>query len=161
MGVSVSEHMVNMLAVFLAVSLAAERVVQVLKNFLRWLKELDFAQKIIARFKDGLPGGLRAAQPQNEEDGNWAKLWPRVAAVIIAAVIAKCSEKQLLPLLQPIFGDAKSFDNYQALVIGLFAAAGSDFWSQLLGTLKEIKRVRQVDADLKKHSVANVKGKTG
>lgn len=56
MTVPVSEQQVSMLAVFMVVSLAAERVVQVLKNGLRTL-----AQKKTADSKD--KRGLQAQAP--------------------------------------------------------------------------------------------------
>lgn len=148
--VDLSTHITDMMAVFLVVSLAAERVVQVLKNSLRVLKDVAFVKSLGDWLRRISPDWLAVAPPANDEDGNWAKLWPRVTAVLAAAAIAKASESQILPLLVYIFPNQTALGWWQAGVIGLFSAAGSDLWSQLIGTVKELKRVKQIDGDLLK-----------
>lgn len=138
MPVEVSEQLINMMAVFMVVSLAAERVVQVLKNFARTL----FYQKTEAG-KAITPE--QAVEKSVDTDGDWAKFWPRLAAVAVGVCIAYLGRHEIAPLLPKVFSGASEFGWREAFIIGLFSAAGSYLWSQLLGLIKDIKEAKKLD----------------
>ena len=156
MEINVSEQVVSMLAVFLTVSLAAERVVQVLKNGLRWVNE--WRKKLWQKRKTASEGerapkagretGLRDIVAVAETEGNWAKFWPRAMAVVAGSFIAYWGAPQIIPVLKGIFPETKKvFEWHEAAIIGLFSAAGSDLWSQLLGIIKEVKGAKKLNID--------------
>lgn len=141
MTIPVSEQLVNMLAVFMVVSLAAERVVQVLKNGLRTL-----TPKKTGGGQDKGALQAQAAAGAVESEGDWAKFWPRAAAVVVGVGIAYLGREEIAPLLPTVFPKGAGQLGWQAaLIIGLFSAAGSDLWSQLLGIIKDIKEAKKLD----------------
>lgn len=138
MTIPVSEQLVNMVAVFMAVSLAAERVVQLLKNGLRTL--------VKKKAGGGKAGQSEAPGGTVETEGDWAKFWPRAAAVLVGICIAYLGREEIAPLLPTVFPKGAGQLGWQAaLIIGLFSAAGSDLWSQLLGIIKDIKEAKKLD----------------
>lgn len=140
MNVPISDQLVNMLVVFMVVSLAAERVVQVLKNGLRTLsqKKTDDKDEPTVR-------RARAAASAVESEGDWAKFWPRMAAVLAGIAIAYFGRTEIGAVLKGTFPTwAEGYGWREAVIIGLFSAAGSDLWSQLLGIVKDIKEAKKL-----------------
>ena len=141
MTVPVSEQLVSMLVVFMVVSLAAERVVQVLKNGLRTL-----GQKKTGGNQDSSERQTQAAANSVEAEGDWAKFWPRAMAVLAGIGIAYFGRAEIGTVLQGTFPTwAEGYGWREAIVIGLFSAAGSDLWSQLLGIVKDIKEAKKLN----------------
>ncbi|MFH1058363.1 MAG: hypothetical protein V1797_06745 [Pseudomonadota bacterium] len=111
------------LAVFAAVGMSAERVVEVIKNAIRKLDE-----------------------PQTDQNNERRrKLVLHLLTIITAIAIVMAGQEQLRPYL-PSLLPAEGFGRWLGcILVGLLASAGSDFWNQALSVMTKIKEARRVD----------------
>ncbi|MFZ5587347.1 MAG: hypothetical protein ACOZHQ_15615 [Thermodesulfobacteriota bacterium] len=111
------------LAVFAAVGMSAERLVEVIKNRFAWLDSQN-------------------PDPQKERT---RKFWLRIITILAAIGIVAAAQEQLRPYL-PSLLPAEGYGRWLGCVlVGLLSSAGSDFWNQTLGMLTKIKEARRLD----------------
>ena len=111
------------LAIFAAVGLSAERLVEVVKNRFAWLDtpNLDPGQERTRRF------------------------WLRILTIIAASGIVFAAQEQIRPYL-PFMLPTEGVNRYLGcLLVGLLSSAGSDFWNQALGMVNAIKDAKRLD----------------
>lgn len=118
----------NAIIVFGAVSLSAERAVEMVKKL--------------------VPGLGKQHEKDNVE--RWRKLVLRLITIITATIIAWAGGDQIKGALPDILGET-GVTWCTASIIGLFSAGGSDMWSQTLSYVNKVK-------DLKKFDLQQIRG---
>ena len=69
-----------------------------------------------------------------------------MATVFVGIGIAYFGREEIGTVLKGTFPDwATGYGYKEAIIIGLFSAAGSDLWSQLLGIIKDVKESRKLN----------------
>jgi hypothetical protein len=112
------------LAVFAAVGMSAERVVEVIKNAIPWL---DKAKEI-------------------DSDAERArKLVLRLLAIAAAIAIVFTAREQIGPYMGGLMPAQGAGATWGCVLVGLLSSAGSDFWNQALSVLTKIKEARRLD----------------
>ncbi len=109
------------LAIFAAVGLSAERLVEVIKNRFVWLDTPN-------------------PDPQKERT---RKFWLRIITIVAASAIVAAAQEQIRPYMPFLLPEEGFRWVLGCLLVGLLSSAGSDFWNQalsLLAAYKDIKR---------------------
>lgn len=123
----ISSDLESIIGLLLAVSIASERLVEIIKGYFPWLNEEK---------QDPISEGHRKSALQ----------MLAVAAGIVTAFLA-----------QPILADSLSSMKNQGLAIlsvGLLASGGSAFWNAILSYMLQVKNIKkqEANASLSKHS---------
>ena len=111
------------LAIFAAVGMSAERLVEVIKNRFVWLD---------------------TANPDADKERT-RKFWLRILTIVADSGIVFAAQEQIRPYLQFML-PAEGVNRYLGcLLVGLLSSAGSDFWNQTLGMVSAIKDAKRLD----------------
>ncbi|MCA1990175.1 MAG: hypothetical protein LDL07_13690 [Desulfarculus sp.] len=111
------------LAVFAAVGLSAERLVEVVKNRFVWLDTQN-------------------PDPQKERT---RKFWLRLLTILIASGIVFAAQEQIRPYMPFLLPESGLRRVVGCLLVGLLSSAGSDFWNQAVGMLNAAKEAKRLD----------------
>jgi hypothetical protein len=112
-------------AVFAAVGLSAERLVEVIKNRVPWLD---------------------AAREDPDEERK-RKFWLRVMTMVIATLIVYSAQAQLRDLLPFLRGRSGLELWWSCFLVGLLGSSGADFWNQGLAIVTKVKDLKRLDLD--------------
>jgi|GEM_PF-1487952 hypothetical protein len=111
------------LAVFAAVGLSAERLVEVVKNRFVWLDTQN-------------------PDPQKERT---RKFWLRILTILAASAIVAAAQEQIRPYMPFLLPESGFRRVVGCLLVGLLSSAGSDFWNQAVGMLNAAKEAKRLD----------------
>jgi hypothetical protein len=113
--------MTNVIALFGAMSLSVERIVEITKNIVPWLARTN---------------------PDSTHEF-WRRASLQLLAVVAGSGIACAAQSQIQPLLSTIFTNEGQIDFVGCIVLGLLSSGGSGFWNQCLGIAEEFKKTKK------------------
>lgn len=126
-----------LLALLVALSVAAERLVEIIKNLPR------------------LGEWLKTENPDAAAEG-WRRLVLQLLAVG-AGILTAWLAREVLPVIPDTGIKGKETTTGALLVLGLLASGGSGFWTSILGYVRNIKEIKKAEAvDTKVRAAATV-----
>ncbi len=127
------ENLSSLLAVLIALSVAAERLIEILKNISALGKENP--------------------NPTGEALRKLALQLLAIGAGILTAYLSK----KILPIIPNTGVNGKDTSNSVLLLLGVLASGGSAFWTSILGYVKSVKDIKKTLAvDAKVQTAARV-----